>query len=574
MSIGLILMLFVLTMFAGRLVQLQGLDASARAAAALDNRQVSIELPARRGDITDSLGAVLATTVDRRDVLVDQTLVGYYKRTSKNEPLTDGIARAALDLAPVLGMTPESATTKLTGTSRGAYLARNVTPDVARKAMRLAVPGLATPQASRRVYPAGELAANVLGFVSADGKAYGGVEGGFNATLAGTAGAITYERGKDGTRIPTGVHREVEPRSGGDVRLSIDRDLQWKAQHLLADQVRATQAESGSIAVIEPSTGKVLALTSAPTFDPNAPGRARESDRGDRALLDVFEPGSTSKVITLAAALEEKVVQPLTQVTVPSRLKRADRSFKDAEEHGVEKLTAAGVLAKSSNMGTIMLGEKVAPATMEHYLRQFGLGSKTGIGLPESAGILAPAAQWNGSQRYTVLFGQGLSLNTLQAAQVFATIANDGVRVPPKVVDGYTAPDGTYRATPAGAPVRVLSPQTAKTMREMMEGVVVEGGTAIKAAVPGYRVAGKTGTAQRADPRCGCYRGYTASFIGMAPAEDPALVIAVILQSPVRGHYGGELAAPVFRELMTYALAHRSVPPSTARAPEIPSTWR
>ncbi|MFZ0158504.1 MAG: penicillin-binding protein 2, partial [Kineosporiaceae bacterium] len=563
MTIGLVVMLFVLSMFAGRLIQLQGLDASALATAALDTRQVSIELPARRGDITDAAGAVLAATVDRRDVRVDQTLVHLYPK--------GGLPGAAAALAPLLQLSVDAATAKLTGTSRGAYLARSIEPDLARRVLKLQIPGMDIPQASSRTYPATDLAANVLGFVAADGKAYGGVEGGFDAVLAGTAGSITYERGKDGTRIPTGANSEVEPRDGGNVRLTIDRDLQWKAQQLLEAKVRQTEAESGSIAVVDPRTGQVLALATAPTFDPNQPGKAPESARGNPPLLDVFEPGSTSKVITLSAALEEGTAQPLTQVTVPNRLKRADRSFRDAEEHGVERLTAAGVLAKSSNIGTIMLGEKVPAATMEHYLRQFGLGAKTGVGLPESAGILAPASAWSGSQRYTVLFGQGLSLNTVQAAQVFATIANDGVRIPPSIVAGYTAPDGTYHATPAGAPVKVLSPQTARSVRQMMEGVVVEGGTAVKAAVPGYRVAGKTGTAQRAV--AGGYRGYTASFIGMAPAENPALVIAVILQNPVRGHYGGEVAAPVFSELMTYALAHRKVPPSTSKSPEIPTTW-
>ncbi|MFN8078750.1 MAG: penicillin-binding protein 2 [Kineosporiaceae bacterium] len=563
MSIGLIVMLFVLSLFGGRLIQLQGLDASAVATAALAKRTVDVTLPARRGAITDAQGAVLAATVDRRDVLVDQQLMTH--------PSNGGPAAVAAKLAPLLGQTVPALTAKLTGTSKGTIIANEVTPDVARQIRALKITGLVTPQASRRVYPAGDLAANVLGFVAADGKSYGGVEGGFDDVLAGTAGSLSYERALDGTRIPTGNTEEVDPRDGGSVQLTIDRDLQWKAQQLASAQAEAVDAESISIVVLAPKTGKVLALATAPTFDPNSPGKAPDADRGDRPLLDVFEPGSTSKVASLAAAMQEGLVTPLTQVTVPNRLKRADRTFRDAEEHGVEKLTAAGVLAKSSNIGTIMLGEKVPPATMERYLRAFGLGSKTGVGLPESAGILAPAAAWNGSQRYTVLFGQGLSVNALQSAQVFATIANDGVRMPPSIVAGHTSSDGTFHATPAREPVRVLSAETARAMREMMEGVVVEGGTAVKAAVPGYRVAGKTGTAQRAVN--GGYSGYTASFIGMAPAENPSLVIAVIVQNPKRGHFGGDVAAPVFRDLMTYALAHERVTPSTGKPPQIPTTW-
>ncbi len=572
MRAALVVMLFVLSMFGGRLIQLQGLDASALAAAAMTVREARHTELAKRGDITDSTGNVLATTVERRNILVDQTLVAGYQPRQGEHATGAGLAGAAQDLAPLLGMSVEEATRRLTGTNRGFTLAADVTPQVARTVLDLQVPGVDTEPSTRRSYPSGELAANVLGFVAADDVAYGGVEGGFDEILVGTPGSVRYERAKDGTRIPTGQVVERQASDGGSVRLTIDRDLQWTAQRLIAEAVREREAESGSVAVLDPRTGEVLALATSPTFDPNAPGRSVAADRGDRALLDVFEPGSTSKVITLAAVLEEGHADPLTHVTVPNRLKRADRSFRDSEEHGVEQLTAAGVLAKSSNIGTILLGERVPPGTMERYLRGFGLGDTTGIGLPESPGILAPAADWNGSQRYTVLFGQGLSVNTLQAAQVFATIANDGLRVPPRVVAGYTEMDGTYHATQTAEPVRVISQDTARTVRQIMEGVVVEGGTAVKAAVPGYRVAGKTGTAQRAVDGGG-YRGYTASFIGMAPAEDPALVVAVVLQSPVRGHYGGEVAGPIFRELMTYALAHRAVPPSTTTATPIPSTW-
>ncbi len=569
MRFGLVVMLFVLSLFAGRLVQLQGLDASVLASEALQQRTASVELPAHRGDITDISGAVLATTVERRNILVDQTIVGNDRRTGSQPRIPDGRDAAAAELAPVLGLSVREVSDKLTGTALGAYLARKVTPEVARKIMRLNLAGVDTEQASRRDYPAGELAGNVLGFVGTDGRVFGGVEAMANSVLKGTRGSITYEHGEDGTRIPTGVADEVEPRDGGTVRLTLDRDLQWKAQQLCAAQIVAVEAESCSIVAVDPHTGDVLALATAPTFDPNKPG----ADTGNRPLLDVFEPGSTSKVVTLAAALEEKVATPLSRITVPPRLARSDRSFKDAEPHGVEQLTLAGVLAQSSNIGTIIAGEKVPAVTMERYMRLFGLGAKTGVGLPESSGRLNPAAQWNGSQRYTVLFGQGLSVNALQAAQVFATLANDGVRVAPRLVAGQTGADGVFHPAPPGAQTRAVSAQTAQSMREMMEGVVVEGGTAVKAAVPGYRVAGKTGTAERADEACKCYSGYTASFIGMAPADKPDLVIAVIVQKPLQGHYGGEVAAPLFQQMMTYALAHRGIAPTGTQAPQIPSRW-
>jgi cell division protein FtsI (penicillin-binding protein 3) len=574
MRFGLVLMLFVISLFAGRLVQLQGLDAPALAAKALASRTKEVNLPAHRGDITDASGAVLATTVERRDLLVDQTLVAQYKRLVGHVRIPVGLSGAAEDLAPLLRMTTAQVTARLTGTSRGATLATGVTPEVARQVVRLTVPGLAATQSSTRVYPAAELGANLLGFVARDGHPVGGLEQGLDSTLQGTNGSITYEVGEDGTQIPTGVTDEKDPTDGSTVRLTIDRDLQWTAQQMLAEQVAATQSDYGSIAVIDPHTGAILALATAPSFDPNHPGRARAQDIGDRPLLDVFEPGSTSKVVTLSAALEERVATPLSQVSVPNTLRRADRTFHDAESHGTERLTVAGVLAQSSNIGTILTGEKVPPATMERYMRGFGLGGRAGVGLPESSGRLDPAASWSDSQRFTVLFGQGLSVNVLQSAQVFATLANDGVRVSPQLISGWTDALGVRHPGAAGTSTRVVSATTAEQMRQMMEGVVVEGGTAVKAAVPGYRVAGKTGTAQRYLDSCHCYSGYTASFIGMAPADHPALVIAVVLQNPRHGHFGGEVAAPVFSKLMTYALARRAVPPSTTPAPQIPTRWR
>jgi cell division protein FtsI (penicillin-binding protein 3) len=572
---ALIGLVFVLTLFAGRLVQMQGLDGPAVASKALDERSSTITLPAHRGDITDVDGVPLAQTWDRSNVLVDQTLVPLYKRIGPDgRRVVVGVPGAAEDLARVLDLPVAEVAAKLTGTSRGAYLARDIAPDVARQVIALPIPGVDLEAASRRVYPAGTTAANVLGFVSATtGQAFGGVEQAYDSSLAGRPGWIRYERGADGTRIPTGVTDTDEPRPGESIRLTINQDLQFRAQQLLQAQVTATGAASGD-AVIMTKTGQVLALATAPSYDPNNPGQAQQANLGDRPLLDVFEPGSTAKVITMAAALEEKVATPLTRVTVPPQLKRADRTFTDAEAHGTEQLTVAGVLAQSSNIGAILTGEKLSPQTMYSYLQRFGVGARTGIGLSESSGELAPWQRWSGSQRYTVMFGQGLSVTALQAASVFATIANDGVRVEPRLVAGETGADGVFLPTPAAPATRVVSAQTAQQVRLMLESVVGENGTAVKATVPGYRVAGKTGTAQAYAASCGCYQGYTASFIGMAPADDPALVIAVVLQNPVNGHFGGEVAAPVFQQLMTYALAERKVPPTGTKPPEIPLTWR
>ena len=437
LRLALVLTLFLLSLLGGRLVQLQGLDASALAAQALSKRTSTTTLLAHRGDITDASGAVLATTVERRNVVVDQTLVSLYKRRGAAQARV-GIRGAAEDLSPLLHLPVDVLVKKLTGTRRFAYVARDVTPEAARTVARLVVPGLNFEQASRRTYPNGQVAANLIGFVGADGKAWGGIEGQFNSVLSGKPGSLTYERGRDGAEIPTGVASEIEPQSGSSVRLTIDRDLQWQFQQVLAAQVADTKAEAGFGVVLDPRTGQVLALVSVPTFDPNHPGKAAPGTTGNRALLDVFEPGSTAKVMTVAAAMEEGRVTPATRFIVPPTLDRGGTTIHDAEVHGVEKLTTAGVLAQSSNIGTIEIGEQVSPKRLGDYVARFGLGRLTGVGLPESRGIVAPASQWSDSQRYTVMYGQGLSVNALQAASVFATIANDGVRVAPRLVAGTT----------------------------------------------------------------------------------------------------------------------------------------
>jgi cell division protein FtsI (penicillin-binding protein 3) len=565
------ILLFVLTLFGGRLIQLQGLDASVLAAQALDKRIADIRIPAEQGDILDAEGTVLATTVERRDITVDQRLVPQYKRWQDGVVVSSGVRGAAADLSSTLDMPAAQIEERLTGTQPFAYVKKDVTPAVSNAVLHLAVTGIFSQQASRRYYPGGEVAANVLGFVGSDGRAWGGIEQAYATELAGKAGSITYERGRDGTEIPTGIAHEQPPVDGSSVNLTLDSDLQYQAQQALAAKMEESGAEAGYLVAMRP-TGEILALVSLPTFDPNNPSASRTADRNDRALQDVFEPGSTAKVITLAAALEEGTTTPTSTVTVPSRLRRGGTSFRDAEDHGVQHLTTTGVLAKSSNIGTLLLGEQVAAPTLYDYLTAFGIGQSTGIGLVESRGILAPVGNWSSSQRYTVMFGQGVSVNALQAASVFATIANDGVRVTPRIVAGTTTADGTFLPAAEGTGTRVISPQTAAELRLMMENVVSNDGTAAAATIPGYRVAGKTGTANAPDGNGG-YRGYTTSFIGMAPADDPQVVVAVVLQRPTNGHYGGVVAAPVFQQVMTDALNELEITPTGTDAPRMPLTW-
>jgi len=339
--------------------------------------------------------------------------------------------------------------------------------------------------------------------------------------------------------------------------LTIDRDIQYVAQRALANEVMATGAESGSIVVMDPRTGDILALAAVPTFDPADPGAADEANRGNRAITDVFEPGSTAKVMTIAAVIEEGGADANSMFEIPPTLDRGGKTFHDATDHGGYNWDLATILSQSSNIGTILAAETVPEETVLSYFERFGIGSPADIGLPgESPGYLPPMAEWSATTFPTLVFGQGFSVNAVQMADVFATIANDGVRVPARIMVDPADP------SPKGE--RVVSERTARTIREMLERVVAAGGTAPMAGIPGYRVGGKTGTAQVIDPECGCYDGDTiGSFIGMAPIEDPELVIAVTIVKPKVTQMGGELAGPVFREVMTYALQAQRVAPIT-----------
>ena len=561
----------MLSLFGARLVQLQGLDAPTYAAEAEQGRLRTVSLPAARGTITDRNGVALATTVAAVNITSDQTKVV--------DP-----AATARALAPVLKMDAAELQAKLTGDARFVYVAKTVAPAVWRKVRELdhpdpdieGLPGIYAEQTSKRVYPAGQVGANVVGFVGAEGKGLGGIEYALDSTLAGRDGTATYELSAGGRRIPSGVDTERDAVPGTDVRLTIDRDIQYVAQRAIAKAVASTRSLSGTVIVYRPATGDLLAVATAPTFDPNKPGASPAEDRGNRPLTEAYEPGSTGKIITASALIEEGVIRPTTPITVPNRLTRADKTFKDFEDHPVQHLTYAGTIAKSSNIGTIRAAERLGDLKKLYpYLKKFGVGEPTGLGLPgEASGEVLKPGDWSATSGYTMTFGQGYSVNTVQMASVIATVANDGVRVAPRLVAATTGPDGSVRQTPEGKHTRVVSPQTARTVRSMMESVTREGGTAPLAAIPGYRVGGKTGTAQRFNPSCGCYSGYTMSFIGLAPVDDPGVVVAVTLQAPKSALGGGVNAGPVFKQVASFALETLRIAPTGSHVPRLRLTTR
>ncbi|WP_235017556.1 peptidoglycan D,D-transpeptidase FtsI family protein [Thermomonospora echinospora] len=563
LNAGLLVIAFVLSLFAGRLVQLQTIESDVYTARALKQRLHKLELPAVRGDITDAHGHPLAKTVEARAVFADPYMIKDGQRP-----------KVVAALAPMLGLNPDQLLKKIsTPDSRFVYLARGITPDQGRMVEALRLTGIDTLREYRRIYPNDRLAAGVIGFVNHEGRGGAGLESAMNSELAGVDGWQRVEISPTGQHIPMGEDSKRPPVPGKGVRLTLLRDLQAKAQEAIEEQVRATGAHSGSVIVMDPRTGQILAMATTPGYDPNHYGRSKPADWGNPVIQDAYEPGSTNKVITAAAVLEKGGVTPQTPFRVPDRIQRYDRTFHDSSPHPTERLTFAGVLAKSSNVGTILASEHITAQTLYDYLRAFGFGERTGVGLPgESVGLLSPPSKWSGTDRYPISFGQTVSVNALQMASVYATIANGGVRVTPHLIAGTTGPDGVFTAAPPPAQRRVISDRTAQEIIRMLEGATTDEGTAPKARIPGYRVAGKTGTAEIANPACGCYKGggYTSSFAGFAPADDPQLVVQVVVQKPTRGsHYGGDVAAPVFRDVMAFALKTRKIPPTGGVPPKI-----
>ena len=557
--------LVVFTVFAGQLLRIQAFDASATQAAAFNKRLVQTLTPAMRGQILDTNGQVLADSVERYTIAANPKAIPAYKVKVDGSFQQVGVAGAAAALAPLLDMSVADLTPILTRPKTlYAIVKKEVNPAVYREIRALGIPGISGEKTAERIYPTAMAAGEIVGFVNpADQTASAGVEKMLDKTLAGTPGRTIAERARDGYIIPGSQRVDTPVVNGRDVKLTIDADLQWYTQNALAKQVTGVGAQSGTAVVIEVATGRIRAAASYPTYDSNDPA-ASKSNLANRAFWEAFEPGSTGKLMTMAAALEQKIVTPDTGVIVPVRLPRAGIRFKDNEPHGVENMTATGVIAKSSNMGTMLIGERVAPDVMESYYRKFGVGSKTPVNFPgESAGQLAKAKDWNAAQRYTLLFGQGYSVTAVQATSVFATIANKGVRVPPSLIEGTVDDNGNLLPATATTPTRVVSEDTAVKLSRMMEEVTGENGTASAARIKGYRVAGKTGTADRYDEALGRYNGFTASFIGYAPAEKPTYVVGVFIQKPSAGMFGGMLAGPVFNQVMTYLIERTGAPPST-----------
>jgi len=567
------MMAVIMFLFGLRLVQVQALQANDYRSRAVNEMEKVKTLQAPRGDITDINGVPFARSVAATSIVVDQTQI--------LDP-----AKVAAFVAPILNMSVSDVQTALTGKRKWNMVAENAKPATWLK-LSSAIdqynsrfPGMSPeriigffPERSYiREYPSGSLIASLIGFVNHDGIGATGLESSMNSTISGKQGKYSYANGYK-AEIPGSQSEIIPAQAGTSIRLTVDRDIQWVAAKAIADVVKSSRALSGTVIVMDPKTGQILAHATAPTFDPNNTSKVSLVAMRNPSVQDVYEPGSTGKVMTLAAALEEKKVTPETVLTIPYALKRSVKVFHDHEPHPDQRLTTAGVLAVSSNTGSIKIGEMLSNDKLYDYLTKFGIGTKTGSGLPgESRGILPKVADWSGTTAPTVAFGQGYSLTAMQATSVFATIANDGVRVSPTVIAGSSDASGNYTPSATRESVRVISSDTAAKMRLMMESVVSSNGTAPSAAIPGYRVAGKTGTAQRIDDTCGCYRGYTASFIGFAPADNPAYVISVTIQDPKGLHWGGYLGGRGFKKIISFVLQSKGIAPTGTAVVPYPLT--
>jgi len=394
--------------------------------------------------------------------------------------------------------------------------------------------------------------------------------------LAGKDGQETYEVG-GGNRIPLGENTEVKPVNGKDIKLTIDRDVQWYAQRVLRTAVEGARAESGTAVALDSRTGEILALADYPTYDANKASQAVGDDLGSRALSNVYEPGSVEKVLTMSGLIDEGKVTPRTRVRVPKELPVADRVIHDYFVHDKLRLTLAGVIAKSSNIGTVLAARQYQPGQLWHYLDLFGLGHRTDIGMPgETRGLLPDPSTWTELTQATASFGQGISVNALQMATAVNAVANGGELITPSLVEGRaTTASGAEVGTDTAARHRVVSPQAASAVSRMMEMVTTEGaGTAPGAGIAGYRVAGKTGTAQQVGKTCKCYDGSLAvSFAGFAPADSPRFTVYVVIQKPQGAASGGGTAGPVFRKIMSYLLQKYAVPPTNTPPARLPVEW-
>lgn len=591
-----IVMAITVSVCAGRLLQLQGFDSAAYGAIAEANLTTKTPLLPARGEITGRDGTVLAGTEPAVNITADPTLTA--------QPCGDGSSgyfgplcglNEATKIAQIIGQhtkidmkqTIKTLTTTKQANGkdlRFAYVKKKVPADVytdiANELDQLNLPGIYRESNPIRTYPAGSVASNIVGFVDSKNQGAAGIEYSMNKQLAGTEGYETYESAPNGSKIPLGESTVTPAKNGNNYQLTIDPSLQWTAQRRLDAQVAKTGADDGMAVTLNVKTGEVLAMAQSPGFDSSDPGAAKSEDLADRPISEAYEPGSVEKVLTAAALLDSGTATPETRVSVPGTIASGDGRIKDDWAHGTIHYRLRGIIANSSNIGTLMMARQMDKSTFRDYLSKFGLGKKTGVELPGSQTGYLPPADMKDYTRDQIAFGQGISVTALQEAAAVAGIINDGVYHQPTVIKSETKADGTKVPVNHPAGKRVISSKASAGVRDMMQAVVTHNEVSQKMLMlQNYSSGGKTGTAQRYEPKCGCYKGYVTSFIGFAPLDDPQILTYVVINNPKRGDTGTGTAGPVYRDVMDYALPRYGITPDQknkkagAAAMDRPLTW-
>lgn len=573
--------------FMVKLIDVQMISAAQMNEDSKEKRAVPITISSVRGDIVDRNGDVLATTDERYDVQLSpkNTRTAKGKEGKFTRPdvergagtVTVTTQEAYAEIGAVTGQSAaeikQIVDEALAENSKSdfAYVKRGVDLTQLQQLKELQIPWLTFASQHRRVYPNGAVGGNIVGFAGQDEVAQAGVELSQDECLAGTDGAETYERGADGVQLPGSVVQTKRAVNGGTVELTIDRDLQWAAQQTINEQTQNVGAEYGYLVIMDAKTGELLAVAEDDSVDPNDINASDPNKLNARSFVEPYEPGSTFKIITAAALLDQGMATPTSEVQAPSSWQPQDGvSFNDWFQHAPQDWTLTGTLVYSSNVGISMLGSKLSPDTRYDYLTKFGIGQATNAGMPlEDAGLLYDVADWDAQTSYATMFGQGLSSTIVQTATVYQTIANGGVRIPPSIVKGCTSSDGAVNTPDHGDKVRAISEQAATDTQKMLETIGADGLIKDTVRVPGYRIGGKTGTAEQSDGQGGYRSDFVYSFAGMFPMDDPQYVIVATVGYP-HGGDGTIAAVTAFHDATESTIRKFHLPPSSGHYEKLP----
>lgn len=581
LAVTMLIVVTMIALFVVRLVDIQVVRANDLNEASYGKRAVAVTTYGPRGDIVDAHGQLLAGSIMRYDAQISPVMAKEADRRFTVGESDENVLSAAEQIGAITGQSAAEIVGIINKAladnpeSNYAMLIKAVDLEQYRAMDALDIPWLFFTTNPGRTYPNGAVAGNLVGFVGVDGAPLEGLEWSMDSCLAGTDGEQLYEKSLDGVRLPGSTVTTKDVVKGGQLKLTIDLDLQWYAQQALAERVQEVGGTHGMVIVQEVKTGKLLAVAEYPSVDPNNFEASDPEDRSSRAFRDVFEPGSTLKALTAAALVDAGLAEPTSRVVAPYSIRMPNGAqFHDSDWHPDEQLTLTGVLVDSSNTGTALFGDKMSDAVRHDYLEKFGIGQKTAVGFDgEASGVLHPYEDWDNQTKYATMFGQGLSMTSVQVASSYQALGNGGVRLPVQLVEGCTAPDGSLTdVPPASDGVRVVSESAADTTVNMLEGIVTKGWLKDVLTIPGYRVAAKTGTAQQADGEGGYQSRYLVSLAGMAPAEDPQYVVSVNIANPVTITSSGA-SAPVFQKVMTQVLKTNRVKPSTTPSPDLPTHY-